>query len=141
MKPSIFACLLTISTVAATALQATAAPVGSVICSSMRGEGRQNEIAFSAISPEGQGGYTLSIVEDTGSHILSLNQSLQVTNASSIEGQSLVPWNLIAYDGKPLSVNRDGTFSLDMMVSTRSSCQFRGTAIFLKGSEATLFRN
>lgn len=138
MKSIAFAGLVAVSLALGTASQASATPVGSVSCGSVNGDERRSAMAFSAISPA-EGGYTLLIVEETGAFVLSLNQNLQVTEASSLEGQTLVPWNLVAYDGSPLAIAPSGDFSLEMMVSTRSACQFRGTATFLEGVETMLF--
>jgi hypothetical protein len=135
------AALVSMATGMVMATQVRANSVGSVTCSSMRGEVQQRDMAFSAIRPSDEGGYTVLIVEETGTTVLSLNAQLQVTNASSLEGQILMPWNLTAYDDSPLKIEPSGAFSLSMMVSTRSSCEFQGTALFLQGAEATLFKN
>lgn len=77
-------------------------------------------------------------MKETEQFVLTLDQNLVVQEASSLVGQTLSGWNLVAYDGTPLQVSPDGTFSLTMMVSTRSTCSFEGTAISLDGVEALL---
>ncbi|WP_143467690.1 hypothetical protein [Leptolyngbya ohadii] len=141
MKSILCAGLIAASTLMAPVSQAIAAPVGTVSCRSMSGETRQSPIAFSAITPANDRNYSWVIVDDIGIHILVLNQALQVISAGTVEGQTISPWNLVAYDSKPLTLDRNGTFSLDMMVSTRSSCQFQGTTVFLQGAETPLFSN
>jgi anti-sigma-K factor RskA len=104
-------------------------PVGTVTCSSLDGTDRTNSILFAAIQSSDHG-VDLLIVEEIGTKVLSLNSELQVTAASTLQGQTLSPWNLVAYDGAPVSITEEGAFSINMMVSTRSSCQFEGIAIF-----------
>jgi hypothetical protein len=112
-------------------------PVGRVECGSTDGSTRSDTMWFAALSPS-PGGLNLLIVEETGPFVLTLDQNLVVQAASSLVGQTLSGWNLVAYDGTPLQVSPDGTFSLTMMVSTRSTCSFEGTAVFLEGAEELL---
>ena len=81
------------------------------------------------------------IRETDGRFLLKLNQNLVVQEAYSVEGVEYLPWNLVAYDGSPMQINQDGSFLLVMMVSTRSSCEFRGKLEFLGDAETKLFSN
>ena len=114
--------------------------VGSIECGSADGSRRVNPMRSASLRPTSQG-FDLEIVEDSGEKsILSLDKSLKVQEAATFEGnQRRGSWNLVAYTGTPLKITPDGSFSLDMMVSTRSSCRFQGTAKFLEGSDRALF--
>ncbi len=114
--------------------------VGTVDCGSGRGgEDRKATLLFAALSP-GPTGYDLLLVDQQITAVLSLDSKLVVQAASSLQGQQLLPWNLVAYDRQPLQLSKDGKFSLGMMVSTRSACRFQGTVQFLQGADRTLFQ-
>lgn len=112
---------------------------GRVECQSTNGPGRTDNLYFAALSPEAQG-FNLLIVENAGQHILTLNERMVVQKASTIQGQTLTPWNLTAYDRTPVQFSQNGGFRLAMMVSTRSSCTFQGPVTFLQGAESLLRR-
>lgn len=113
---------------------------GAMECNSVRGNPNTRQIWFAAIQSTASG-FDLLIVEELGNHLISLNKKLVVQAAGTIGDQKITAWNLVSYDGKPLVVKKDGTFSLGMAVSTRSFCQFQGTARFLGQAGAELFRS
>ena len=113
--------------------------VGSIECGSTDGFRRVDTIRSASLRPTTQG-FELEIVDGSGTTaLLSLDASLKVEEAASLEGNERGSWNLVAYDGKPLKITPDGSFYLGMMVSTRSFCRFQGTADFLEGSDRALF--
>lgn len=132
-KPSsLLISLLVCSGVTFNAITQTATATAEVVqCSSTDGSERSNPIFFSAVQPTSQG-YDLLIVEEQGKYIFTLKPDLTISEGSSIQGQELIPWNLAAYDGSSISLElQSGTFTIEMMVSTRSFCSFRGRAQIL----------
>ena len=108
--------------------------VGTVSCAAVDGSyNNSRSMLFALLEPTEQGA-DLLIVDEMGQSILSLDQDGVVTAASSIESQTLSPWNLVAYDQSPLSLDSEGNFKLQMMVSSRSGCMFEGRAIVLPRS-------
>lgn len=109
-------------------------PVGMVVCEALDGTyRREDSMIFAALSQEEQG-FDLLIVDELGQSILSLDKHLVVQAAGSIEGQEIIPWNLVAYQGEPLQLSSDGSFSLEMFVSPYSICEFRGRAVLLQSA-------
>lgn len=124
--------LLSLSTVAVP-VQAIES-VGTVSCAAVDGSYRNSRsMLFALLEPTEQGA-DLLIVDEMGQSILSLDQDGVVTAASSIESQALSPWNLVAYDRSPISIDSEGNFELQMMVSSRSGCTFEGRAVVLPRS-------
>ena len=108
--------------------------VGTVSCAAVDGSySNSRSMLFALLEPREQGA-DLLIVDEMGQSILSLDQDGVVTAASSLNSQSLSPWNLVAYDQTPVSLDSDGNFKLQMMVSSRSSCMFEGRAVVLPQS-------
>lgn len=106
-------------------------PVEGVRCSSTDGSQRSSRISLATVQPTSQG-YDLLIVDDVGTYIFTLKPDLTIREVSSLEGEERIPWNLTAYDGSPISLSlHDGTFAIEMMVSTRSFCSFQGRAQIL----------
>ncbi len=108
--------------------------VGTVSCAAVDGSyNNSRSMLFALLEPTEQGA-DLLIVDEMGQSVLSLDQDGVVTAASSIESQTLSPWNLVAYDQSPLSLDSEGNFKLQMMVSSRSGCTFEGRAVVLPRS-------
>lgn len=114
--------------------------IGEVDCYSTDRSKRHDSILFAALESM-EGGFNFLMIDNRGRYSLLLDRNLRVQEAYSIEGNTRVPWNLVAYQGEQLQIASDGTFKLRMMVSTRSSCEFRGKTQFRGGAKAQLFGN
>lgn len=109
--------------------------VGKVVCGGGRGTpGRQAELLFATVTPTAAG-YDVLLLEARSTHVLSLNRDRIVEAASTLQSQTLLPWNLVAYDRTPMQLAPNGAFDITMMVSTRSSCRFQGKALWLKPTQ------
>jgi uncharacterized protein YjbI with pentapeptide repeats len=116
------------------------AVVGEVLCGHTMDYTRRRRILSATIEPSDKE-FKFRVREENSVHLLLLDPDLVVVEAYSIEGADHMPWNLVAYDGSPMKVSQDGVFSLVMMVSTRSTCEFRGKLEFLGDAETKLFSN
>lgn len=115
--------------------------VGKVECGGITaGSENTRKMSLATIEPTSQG-YKLRIIDERGESILQLNNNLVVVEAGSIDDGKYGPWNLAGYSAfkDPVTINRNGSFSQWMMVSTRSTCIFEGMLTFLKGAERKLF--
>jgi len=97
---------------------------------------RTNTMQRATLESRGEG-YTLKFLESNRSEesVLELYSSLVVERART--GES--PWNLVAYDRAPISIQPNGEFRISMMVSSRSSCTFSGTLQFIENVRSQLF--
>jgi hypothetical protein len=118
--------------------EAISPAVGSVRCSSVDGAiARSDEIIMATIAKSAQG-YELYLREPTMQHRLILDADRVVLQASSSFDRDRsdsqdseakwTEWHLVAYDRTPIKLGLDGKFSINMMVSSRSSCIFEGKA-------------
>jgi hypothetical protein len=116
--------------------------VGTVECAGNNSDGttysNRRNMTSAILEPAGQG-YTLRMVEEMGEQVFTLGQNLVIVSAATVEEQRLLPWNLVAYDGTPITVSRDGSFNISMRVSTRSGCTFQGQLTFQNGADVALF--
>jgi len=127
---------LTLSSLSVAADAAEA--IGSVQCASVgRGsDGYKSDrpLYFAALEAT-DSGYDLLLVEERGKHLLSLNGKRVIIAAGTLNGQTIVPWNLVAYNKQPVQIEANGKFLLEMMVSTRSYCRFTGVVQVLNRAE------
>ncbi|MBD2504085.1 CHAT domain-containing protein [Anabaena azotica] len=114
--------------------------VGQVSCSGIIADPLSSGRAIKKATLESTAqGFNLRIVELGTEHLLELDNNL-VVQAASTDGGS---WNLVAYNAskEPVKINQDGSFSIGMMVSTRSVCNFSGKLEFLGDTKSKLFGN
>jgi hypothetical protein len=71
--------------------------------------------------------------------LLELNNQLVVQSARTLGQQGGEWWSQIASYRTPVKVQPTGAFSINMMVSSRSVCDFSGTLQFVGNTQAQLF--
>ncbi|MBD2135859.1 CHAT domain-containing protein [Sphaerospermopsis sp. FACHB-1094] len=114
--------------------------VGQVLCSGIIADSLSSGRPMKKATLESTAqGFNLRIIELGAEHLLELDNNLVVQSASTDGGY----WNLVAYNDskEPVKINQDGSFSIGMMVSTRSVCNFSGKLEFLGNAKSKLFSN
>ncbi len=79
--------------------------------------------------------FTQTIEGQNRQTIWKLNNNLVIMEAET-DG---MPWNLVAYDRTPVSIDKTGKFNISMQVSTRSYCSFSGRLKFMGKTRTLLF--
>lgn len=122
-------------------------PVGSVTCATTidRFATKKVRAIQSATLRNSNQGYILALSEAEMEHELKLDRQLIVQSAQTKnknEGKWGM-WNLISYQyqPQPIQIQPNGTFSIEMFVSTRSICEFKGQLEFREGAKSQLFSN
>ncbi len=122
---------------------AKADPVGSIECSGIRGNNSTTRLIQKATLKPLQGGYKLRFTEIRQGKpietVWQLDPKLIIESAktgTAPEGR----WNLTSYNrSTPVTIEPDGNFSINMMVSSRSACTFSGRLQFLDKAQTQLF--
>ncbi len=117
--------------------------VGSAECSGIRGHRVNTRSIQKATLEPLQGGYKLRFTEMKQGKpietVWDLDSKLIIESAktgTAPAGQ----WNLTSYNRQPpVTIEPDGKFSINMMVTSRSVCTFSGRLQFLDNAQAQLF--
>ncbi|WP_013324651.1 hypothetical protein [Gloeothece verrucosa] len=121
-------------------LPATAQKVGTVKCSVSNGKANKRTMSAASLSAT-RTGFNLNFSDEMGDYLLELNNKLIIQEAQTLGSDEPAMWNLVGYYSSPtpVSIDRDGYFSISMMVSTRSTCTFKGQLTFAPGAKEKLF--
>lgn len=122
---------------------AKADPVGSTECSGIRGDQVNTRPIQKATIEPLQSGYQLRFTEILNDRAIetvwNLDSKLIIESAKTGTDRA-GGWNLTSYNRQsPVTIDRDGQFSINMMVSSRSVCTFSGKLQFLNNAQTQLF--
>ena len=124
--------------------------VGMVRCAFVYRKGRERtgKIISASIKPTAEG-YSLTMIEENEEeHVLNFDKNLYLQSAGTKDfyrvyrAGDLIPWNLIANSAYPpvaLEIQSNGSFHINIWVSTRSVCDIEGTAQFVNGAKNEIF--
>jgi hypothetical protein len=93
----------------------------------------RNEKIISTFFKEHSDGYSILIVGESSQSVMILDKRNVIKSAGTLEGDSIIPWNIHFYDKTPMKLESNGKYSIvGMAVSTRSYCSFSGIGQYLK---------
>ncbi len=115
-----------------------AKPIGKANCGKIDAEDPSATEIERATLESRKGGYKLKLARNGETDVLDLDRRLLVI-AARTEGKG--SWNLVSYRSapQPVKIDPQGKFSITMMVSTRSVCEFDGNLTFKDDTRTQLF--
>jgi hypothetical protein len=131
-------------TVIITALEnpAYAKSLGQAVCGNTRSGDLGTTPITKAILESTKMGYLFRFTWKSSRTVWILNPELVITEAYTLTPKApngKGNWNIRVYDGTPVKISPNGSFSIAMMVSSRSGCEFKGNLTFGKGVKEKLF--
>jgi hypothetical protein len=117
---------------------------------------RTGKIISASIKPTVEG-YSFTMIEENGeANVLNFDKNLYLQSAGTVadadhfdgvyKAGDLIPWNLIGNTVYPsrkpivtLGIQSNGSFRINMSVSSRYWCVFEGTAQFVNGAKNEIF--